>query len=286
MTGELIQQIEAVLAPLALGNARAEAEEIARTAAEEAARDRGLDAAVRAIALARRRAAGEPLGYVVGHQRFMGLMLSAAPGALIPREETELLGWSAVKKLKALSGGGGSGAALKTIDMCTGSGNLACGIAHALPELSVWASDLTDGCVTVARLNVERLGLSSRVKVFQGDLFVPLAGIGLEGSVDLVVCNPPYISAGRLAKDRAELLVHEPREAFDAGPYGLSIHQRVTKAALDFLKPGGYLMFEIGLGQEKQVSSLFDRSKAYDPVELKNDPHGNPRVVIGRKKAS
>ena len=115
--------------------------------------------------------------------------------------------------------------------------------------------------------------------------FRDLAGQGLEGSVDLVVCNPPYISTGRLEKDRAELLVHEPREAFDGGPYGLSIHQRVLKDALPFLVPGGSLLFEIGAGQDRQIKILFERARAYEGVTLLGDG-AVPRVAMGRKKAT
>src|SRR6185295_2492916 len=110
-------------------------------------------------------------------------------------------------------------------------GNLACGIAHRVPHLRVWASDLTDGCVALARRNVAMHGLADRVSVHQGDLFTGLAGLGLENSIDVIVFNPPYISEKRLEGDRAYLLNDEPRAAFAAGPYGLSIHLRFVKDA-------------------------------------------------------
>ena len=207
----------------------------------------------------------------------MGIDLLVAPGALVPREETELLGQTAVDTL--------SGGAEKTvIDMCCGAGNLACAIAHHVPTARVWASDLADGCVSLARRNVEMLGLNDRVKVRQGDLFGSLADDALEGKVDTVVCNPPYISEKRLSTDRAELLEHEPREAFAAGPYGLSIHMRVARDALAFLKTGGALVFEVGHGQAPQVKAILDRTRGYDDVRIVNDSAGAARVVIARKK--
>ena len=148
----------------------------------------------------------------------------------------------------------------------------------------MWASDLTDGCVAVARKNGTHLGLTDRMHVVQGDLFAPLAGQGLELSIDLVVCNPPYISTGRLGADRATLLVHEPREAFDGGPYGLTIHQRVMKEALAFLRPGGRIAFEIGLGQEKQVTLLFGRARGYDEITPVIDETGAVRVMMATKR--
>jgi release factor glutamine methyltransferase len=221
-----------------------------------------------------------PQVYVTGRTRFMDVHVIVAPGALVPRAETELLGQTAVRILAETPV-----ETPRLIDMCCGSGNLACGIAVADPRVRVWASDLTDGAFAVAQANVGQLGLANRVTVVQGDLFAPLAAGNLEGSIDIVVCNPPYISTGKLEKDRAVLLEHEPREAFDGGPYGVSIFQRVIRDALPFLKPGGSLLFEIGMGQSRQVSLLFDRTKAYEPVVTVADANGEPRVVIARKKA-
>lgn len=119
----------------------------------------------------------------------------------------------------------------------------------------------------------------------QGNLFAGLAGLGLEGSIDAVVCNPPYISQNRLARAAAALLEHEPREAFDGGPYGLSIQQRVIKDALPFLRPGGVLLFEIGAGQERQVRRLFERSRQYQPIRSFANAAGEVRVMSGGKRA-
>lgn len=232
-----------------------------------------------ARAMAERRAAGAPLDYAIGHTVFMGVNLIVAQGALAPREETELLGHTALDAIRS------SGSVAPTvIDMCCGSGNLGCAIAHHLPTARVWASDLTDGCIAVTRRNVEHVGVSERVGVAQGDLFAGFAGLNLEGSVDVVVCNPPYISQTKLASKRAELIEYEPREAFDGGPYGVSVQQRVVKEALPFLRPGGTLLFEIGLGQERQVKMLFDRAKGYEDIRLVANAAGEVRVVSGRKR--
>ncbi len=215
----------------------------------------------------------------------MGVELLVAPGALVPREETELLGYAAVDALAALTLPRVNGPRVsepRVIDMCTGSGNLACGIATKVPSAQVWCSDLTTETVAVAVANVEKLGLSARVIVKQGDLFEALAG--LENTIDLVVCNPPYISTGKLEKDGRELLSHEPREAFDGGPYGLSIQQRVAIDAARFLKPDGLLMFEFGLGQERQLNAVLTRAKAYTDVRFVNNVDGAPRVAIAKRK--
>lgn len=208
--------------------------------------------------------------------RFMGIELELGPDVLVPREETEILGNTALALLPA-------DAPATVIDMCCGSGNLALGIASHRPRTTVWGADLTDSTVATARRNVERLGLDGRVTIMQGDLFAGLADQGLEGAVDLVVCNPPYISTGRLENESAHLLESEPREAFDGGPYGIAIHQRLVREALAYLKPGGWLAFEFGLGQERQAAALLTRTKAYEPAVFVEDAEGRPRVAKARK---
>ncbi len=209
--------------------------------------------------------------------RFMGVELELAPDVLVPREETELLGRKAVSILAD-----GPSAPI-IIDMCCGSGNLALGIANDVPSARVWGADLTDSTVALARRNVDRLGTGARVSIRQGDLFAAFEGDNLEGAVDMIVCNPPYISTGRLEGDRAHLLESEPREAFDGGPYGISIHQRLIRDALVFLKPGGWLLFEFGEGQDRQAAALLSRIKTYEPVTFATDRDGKPRVAIVRK---
>jgi release factor glutamine methyltransferase len=217
--------------------------------------------------------------YGKGRTTFMGVELLVAPGALVPRAETELLGRTAVETLRAMAL-----EAPRVIDMCCGAGNLACAIALNVPDARVWASDLTDGCVEVARRNVAHHALGDRVSVHQGDLFSAFDAAALEGSIDAVVCNPPYISDKRLEGDRSHLLELEPREAFAAGPYGLSIHMRVVKDAPRYLKAGGALLFEVGLGQDRQVTILLERSKRFEAIEVVKNADGEGRVVSARCK--
>ena len=215
-----------------------------------------------------------------GRVTFMGIELFVAHNALVPRAETELLAATAIETLKQ------SGiASPQVIDMCCGVGNLACAIAYHAATARIRAGDLTEACVELARRNVVSHGLEERVSVHQGDLFAPFAESRLHGAVDLIVCNPPYISEGRLQGDRAHLLEMEPREAFAAGPYGLSIHMRVVKDAVAFLRPGGTLMFEVGAGQARQVEILFGRTRSFDEVRSVLNDKGEGRVVLGRRKA-
>lgn len=210
---------------------------------------------------------------------FMGIELLVTPGALVPRPETELLGRTAVDALRRRGL-----PAPRIVDMCCGAGNLACAISLNIPGARVWASDLTDACVQLARRNAARHGLESRVAVLQGDLFDTLSDLQLERRIDMIVCNPPYISESRLKGDRAALLADEPREAFAAGPYGLSVHMRVAKDAPRYLQPRGLLLFEVGRGQDRQVATLLERNDAYENVRVVMDEAGAGRVVMADAK--
>src|SRR5690606_3079579 len=150
------------------------------------------DAALQRLdALLARRIAGVPLAHLTGRQHFFGLELMAGPEALIPRVETQQLAEEAVALAR------GSGATL-AIDACTGSGNLALALAHHLPGLTVHGADLSDDAVALARRNAAMLGLEGRVRFSQGDLLAPFDAPAFRGRVDLVTCNPPYISSGKV----------------------------------------------------------------------------------------
>lgn len=206
--------------------------------------------------------------------RFMSINITVGPGVLVPRAETELLGQAALDILAEIGG------PAIVIDMCCGSGNLGLAIADRVRHALVFSSDLTDETVSLARLNAQRLGLSDRVRVGQGDMFagIDLMNVGLKA--DLIVCNPPYISASKLESERAYLLDKEPREAFDAGPYGIAIHQRLISEAPKYLKSGGWLAFEFGEGQDRQVNLLLRRSGHYARPEFACNAKGIPRVAI------
>jgi release factor glutamine methyltransferase len=221
-----------------------------------------------------------PGAYATGRVRFMGLDLLVAPGALVPRPETETLASTAIEVLRSLGT-----PKPRVIDMCCGAGNLACAIAHHVPQARVWATDLTLPCVELASRNTAHCGFEERLTVLHGDLFAPLMGPQLENTIDVIVCNPPYISEGRLATECTHLLEHEPRAAFAAGQYGLSVHLRMIREGAPFLRPDGVLLMEVGVGQAQQVKRLFERARIYADIGIVNDDNGDERVVHARKAA-
>jgi release factor glutamine methyltransferase len=239
-----------------------------------------LDGAARAAldGLIARRLSGVPLAHITGRQRFMGLELLAGPDALVPRKETELLGRTALEKLKAMADARGS---VTAIDVCTGSGNLALALNQHEPRARVFAADLSVEAVALARRNAAHLGAGDHVTFFDGDLFGAFPE-ALLGQADLVVCNPPYISSAKVDAMAAEIAGHEPRLAFDGGGFGLGIVSRLIKEAPLFLKPGSWLCFEIGLGQGKFLKGSLAKAGAYAVIEAFEDAEGQIRVLAAQ----
>jgi release factor glutamine methyltransferase len=217
-----------------------------------------------------------------GTAPFMGREFLVEPGTLVPREVSAILVTTVVELVEA----GKLPADLRAVDQCGGSGNIGCLLALELPRARVYSTDLMVKSGELARRNVAKHGLEGRVEVHTGDLFHALDGLGLEGQIDAVTCSPPFISTGKLAKDSAHLLEHEPREAFDAGPYGIAMHMRLIKETLPMLRPGGYLVCEFGDGQAPQVEKLALRARGYDEVRIVADAAGVARAVCARKLAA
>lgn len=192
-----------------------------------------------------RRAAGEPLAYLVGEAEFRGRVFLVSPDVLIPRPETEVLIELALEKLAGQ-------AAPTVVDLGTGSGIVAISLALECPQAVVSAVDLSAGALTVARNNAGRLG--AKVDFHEGDWLSPLTG----QRFDLIVSNPPYIAEG---DPHLELngLPHEPRLALtdqEPGGNGLACIRRIVAAAAAHLKPGGWLLFEHGYDQGEASRNL------------------------------
>jgi release factor glutamine methyltransferase len=248
----------------------------------EAAQERplpvlGAPAHARLDGLIDQRLAGTPLAHLSGRQRFMGLDMLAGPDALIPRRETELLGETALRLLRALDG------RPTVIDVCTGSGNLALGLAHHAPQARVHAADLSPEAVALARRNAAHLSLAERVDFRCGDLIDPFDQPAFHAGVDLLVCNPPYISSQKVDHLAGEIGGHEPRLAFDGGPLGVRILQRLMREAPAYLKPGGWLAFEVGLGQGPAVLKRLLAGGAFSEAHGMGDAHGELRVLTARR---
>ena len=243
-----------------------------------------LDASASVLfdSLVARRSSGEPLAYLVGRQRFAGVELLVAPGALIPRIETELLAQTAIAKLHSMPASAG---ARRALDLCTGSGNVALALAHHVSDVIVDGCDISADAVAIARRNADFTHLAGRARFRAGDLFAPVDDPANANAYAVVTCNPPYISSAKVGEMRAEIAKHEPRLAFDGGRFGLDVLLRTIKDAPRFLVPGGWLCIEVGRGQGSFVIDRIRRAGGYTSCDGVDDASGVTRVVTARLTA-
>ena len=225
------------------------------------------------------RLAGTPLAHITGRQQFMGLELLAGPEALIPRKETELLAERAMALLQEEHLGDRRP---YIIDLCTGAGNLAIFFALSFKEAKVFASDISPDCIELTQRNIVLHEVSDNVELRMGDLLEPFNSEEFYGNIDLILCNPPYISSGRVGEMAGEISMHEPSQAFDGGPFGISIINRLIQDSLKFLRAGGWLAFEIGLGQGPSVIKRIEKKQSYSRVVPVRDREGNVRTLLAQ----
>lgn len=234
----------------------------------------GARAAVEALLA--RRARHEPLQYLLGETEFAGVTLAVGPGVFIPRPETELV----VERALALGPPGPA----TVLELCTGSGAIACALAARRPDWTVWAVEREAAVAACARANTRRLGLDARIRIREGDLFAPLGAAGLEGAADLVVANPPYLATPVLPTLPAEVRDWEPPAALDGGADGLDVIRRLVAAAPDWLCPGGALVLEIGEAQGAAVQALVETDGRYGAVAVRRDFRECERVLDARRR--
>ncbi len=228
--------------------------------------------------LAQKRKEGMPTEYILGRAVYMGRSFYCTSATLIPTEWTKVLVEVALDFVEQENGND-----LTVIDMGTGCGNIAISIVLGSSNTRLLASDVCPEAVEIAQRNVEKFGLQERVSLFCGDLFAPFRGLGYEGRIDLVVCNPPYIPTGSLSNLSSETIDYEPTVALDAGPYGIGIFRRLITDSLPVLKPNGVLVFEIGEGQEKLANRLLKKNGGYKDIRFFEDD-GIIRVISATKK--
>jgi release factor glutamine methyltransferase len=229
--------------------------------------------------LTHQRLDGIPLSHITGRQHFMGLEMLATPEALVPRRETELLARTAIDLAKQI---GEQQPSVKVIDVCTGSGNVALAIARHVANAQVYAADLSEEAVALAKRNAEHLQLTSRAEFRAGDLLVPFDTPEFLGQIDLLTCNPPYISSAKVEQMHSEISAHEPHLAFDGGPFGVAILMRLLQEAPRFVRSGGWLAFEIGLGQGPAMLKRMQKNPAFAQVRALNDTAGDVRAIAAR----
>lgn len=224
--------------------------------------------------LLRRRAAREPLQYIVGRTPFRELELVTDPRALIPRPETEVLvdvvlDWARGKE------------DLTAVDVGTGTGCIALSLLKEGPFQEVWAVDLSTDALALAEENARGNGVADRVHFVQGN---GLAALPEGVRVDAVVSNPPYIAEGEAAELAPEIREHEPHAALFSGADGLALLRELVDRAPGRLQGGGLLALEVGLGQADAVLELMAATGAFRDAAIHRDLTGRPRIVTGERR--
>ena len=219
-----------------------------------------------------RRAAGEPLQYLTGHQEFFKLDFEVSPDVLIPRPETELVVEIALELLK-----GNFDPFIA--DIGTGSGCVAISLLHELRDAQAIATDISPLALQIAQRNANRHGVAERMTLIESDCF---AKVNPDRLFSLIASNPPYIRDDEMETLQREV-GSEPRAALAGGPDGLGVVRRLLREASPFLHPGGHFVFEIGLGQNALVDQMVNR-KVWELTEVRPDLQGIARTVVLRKK--
>ena len=221
----------------------------------------------------RRRIEGEPLSYITGHREFYGLDFVVTPDVLVPRQETEFL---VEAVLGYARGCGGNEGPLTIADVGTGSGCIAVALGHHLPNATVYTTDVSREALRIAAENVRRHGLEGRVRLRHGDLFG-----ALDGPVDVVASNPPYLSTDE-AVDLPADVRREPSVALVAGTDGMDVLHRLIVGAREYVKPGGLLALEIDPRRLEAVERLARGTFPGGEVGVVKDHAGLERVVTVR----
>jgi len=221
--------------------------------------------------LVSKRLTGIPNPYLTGSKEFWSIPFKVSPEVMIPRPETELI----IKKVMELS----SRKKEVIVDIGTGCGNIAVSLAKELPQAQIIATDISKKSLKIARLNAS-LQQIANITFFEGSFFSPLKEEGFEQKCDFVVSNPPYVSEDEWLKLAIEIRGHEPKEAIVAGKTGIEIIYRLIKEVRTFLKPNGFFILEIGIGQKEEVFSFFDSE--WKRVDFFTDLNGIDRVVVSQ----
>jgi release factor glutamine methyltransferase len=233
--------------------------------------DRGLtkDEIARYDEALAERARGVPAQYITGHQEFWGMDLIVSPAVLIPRPETEHLIETVLELAR-------EHAPQRVVDVGTGSGCIALALAREFSKAELHATELSAEALEIARANAARHQLEQRVQFHQTDL---LAGME-EAAFDYVLSNPPYIGDWEADSVEAQVRGFEPRQALFAGPSGLEVFARLIPQAQKVLRPGGWLVMEIGHSSRDRVCELL---LEWREIRVTNDLQGIARVVAARR---
>ena len=230
--------------------------------------------------LIRKRAEHIPLQHLTHQAFFMGYEFYVNEDVLVPRQDTETLMEAALELLKGNK-------APRILDMCTGSGCIITSLMLEVPEASGTGVALSEKALEVAIRNARELGTADRTKFVKSDLFSAEYFSKKDNAekvtgYDMLISNPPYIPSGEIEGLMEEVRLHDPRMALDGMEDGLYFYREITRQAMDHIRPGGWLLYEIGCEQGKDVKELLEK-EGFIKTEIRQDLCGLDRVVLGQR---
>ena len=274
---EALREVEASLTAAGCPDADFDAGELFRLVTGQDARlaDRPLTAeqAAKLEALTVRRATREPLQYLCGSWPFLDFELAVGPGVLCPRADTEVVAEAAAQMLAGVQ-------APKVLDLCAGTGCLGLGVKRFCPEADVTCVEKSPEAFRYLKKNAASALKQGTVRAVEGDLFTYWQGLP-EGELDLIVSNPPYLTAAEMQQLQPEV-AREPAMALEAGEDGLVFYRALAEHYQNALRPGGALALEIGWQQREAVTALLAANGWVD-IACRKDYGGNDRCILARR---
>lgn len=274
---EALREVEARLTAAGCPDADFDAGELFRLVTGQDARlaDRPLttEQAAKLEALTARRATREPLQYLCGSWPFLDFELAVGPGVLCPRADTEVVAEAAAQMLAGVQ-------APKVLDLCAGTGCLGLGVKRFCPEADVTCVEKSPEAFRYLKKNAVSALKQGTARAVEGDLFTYWQGLP-EGELDLIVSNPPYLTAAEMQQLQPEV-AREPAMALEAGEDGLVFYRALAEHYQNALRPGGALALEIGWQQREAVTALLAANGWVD-IACRKDYGGNDRCILARR---
>ena len=274
---EALREVEARLTAAGCPDADFDAGELFRLVTGQDARlaDMPLTAeqAAKLEALTARRATREPLQYLCGSWPFLDFELAVGPGVLCPRADTEVVAEAAAQMLAGVQ-------APKVLDLCAGTGCLGLGVKRFCPEADVTCVEKSPEAFRYLKKNAVSALKQGTARAVEGDLFTYWQGLP-EGELDLIVSNPPYLTAAEMQQLQPEV-AREPAMALEAGEDGLVFYRALAEHYQNALRPGGALALEIGWQQREAVTALLAEN-GWVNIACRKDYGGNDRCILARR---
>lgn len=216
---------------------------------------------------------GMPLQYITNSQEFYGIQMYVNEKVLIPQPDTEILVQEVIKIIEQKNKNKEQ-KDMEILDMCTGSGCIAVAVATNVQNVNVMLADVSREALEIAKVNTQHANTTEKFKFIQTNMFE-----NVEGKFDIIVSNPPYIKKEDI-QYLSEDVKKEPQIALDGGYDGLDFYRKISKQAIDYLKFGSFLCFEIGYDQKEEVTEIIEKLEHYKGTYCKKDLCGNDRIII------